>query len=130
MAEFSKTSLARLETCDQKIQVVCHEVVRVFDCTVLEGHRGQEAQHKAFLEGASKVDWPNGPHNKFPSRAVDIMPYPIDWKDIPRLCYFAGFMMSTALMMGIYLRWGKDWDGDRDLNDQTFNDGPHYELIG
>ena len=37
--------------------------------------------------------------------------------------------MSTGLLLGIKLRWGHDWDGDIDLNDQKFNDGPHYELI-
>lgn len=105
------------------------EVVKHFDCSIVEGHRGQAAQHRAYTTGASKVDWPKGKHNSFPSKAVDAMPYPVDWKDINRLCYFAGYVMATALSMGIKLRWGKDWDGDTDLNDQTFNDGPHFELV-
>jgi len=130
MAHFGKSSLERLATCDPDIQKVFNEVIKYFDCTIIEGHRGRAAQHRAYTTGASKVDWPNGKHNTFPSKAVDVMPYPVDWNDIQRLCYFAGFVMSTALRMGIKLRWGKDWDGDTDLNDQKFKDGPHFEKVG
>jgi len=130
MASFGKSSLEQLATCDPDIQKVFNEVIKYFDCKVIQGHRGRAEQHKAYLDGKSKVDWPNGKHNSLPSKAVDVMPYPIDWNDIQRLCYFAGFVMCTALRMGIKLRWGKDWDGDTDLNDQNFNDGPHFEKVG
>ncbi len=129
MPRFSKQSEERLSTCDPRIQDVFRIVVKHFDCTILEGHRGEELQTKYFEQGKSKVKWPNGAHNKKPSRAVDAMPYPIDWDDIPRLCYFAGFVVGIAAFLGIKMRWGKDWDGDRDLNDQTFNDGPHFEIV-
>jgi len=129
MPTFSAISRERLETCDERLQRVFQEVVKHFDCSIVEGHRVQAAQHRAYTTGASKVYWPKGKHNSFPSKAVDAMPYPVDWKDINRLCYFAGYVMETALSMGIKLRWGKDWDGDTDLNDQTFNDGPHFELV-
>ena len=130
MASFGKSSLEKLATCDEDIQRVFKEVVKYFDCTIIEGHRGRAAQHKAYMDGKSELDWPNGKHNSLPSKAVDVMPYPIDWDDIQRLCYFAGFVMSTALRMGVKLRWGKDWDGDTDLNDQKFKDGPHFEKVG
>ncbi|MFA5378022.1 MAG: M15 family peptidase [Dehalococcoidia bacterium] len=129
MPRFSAISRERLESCDPRIQSVLNEVIKHFDCTIIEGHRGQADQDRAYSRGKSKLKWPNGEHNKQPSRAVDAMPYPIDWKDINRLCYFAGYVMATALAMGIKLRWGKDWDGDTDLNDQTFLDGPHFELV-
>ena len=129
MATFGQTSKERLSTCDPRLQQIFNEVVKFFDCTVIEGHRGEISQHKVYAEGASKVDWPNGAHNSLPSRAVDVMPYPIDWEDTKRLCYFAGFVVGIAAHMGIKIRWGRDWDSDRNLNDQTFNDGPHYELI-
>jgi len=111
------------------LQQVFNEVIKYFDCKIIEGHRGEALQHLYFTQGKSKLDWPNGEHNKIPSRAVDVMPYPINWYDSDRMCYFAGFVMAIALGMGIKMRWGKDWDGDKDLNDQTFKDGPHYELI-
>ena len=129
MPEFSNISKVRLATCHPDIQKVMNEVIKYFDCTILEGHRGSEAQNKAYNEGRSTVIFPNGKHNKIPSEAVDVMPCPIDWKDINRLCYFAGFVVAIGLLMGVKIRWGKDWDRDTDLNDQTFKDGPHFELV-
>jgi peptidoglycan L-alanyl-D-glutamate endopeptidase CwlK len=29
---------------------------------------------------------------------------------------------------GVNVRWGGDWDGDRDIDDQTFDDLPHFEF--
>jgi len=129
MATFSAISKERLSTCDERIQRVMYEVVKTFDCMIIEGHRGEAEQNRAVSQGKSKVKFPNGKHNSLPSKAVDVMPFPVDWKDMKRMCYFAGYVMATALSMGIKLRWGYDWDGDKDLNDQTFYDGPHYELV-
>jgi peptidoglycan L-alanyl-D-glutamate endopeptidase CwlK len=129
MPTFSAVSKERLGTCDERLQRVFYEVIKYFDCTIIEGHRGEADQNRYNDQGKSKLRWPHGEHNSLPSRAVDAMPFPINWKDINRICYFAGFVMATALNMGIKLRWGKDWDGDTDLNDQTFNDGPHFELV-
>ena len=129
MAQFSRRSKEKLSTCDSRLQMVFREVIKYFDCTILEGHRGKERQNQYYLEGRSKVQFPNGKHNSYPSEAVDVMPYPIDWNDIERICYFAGFVMGVANQLGVKLRWGKDWDRDTDLNDQSFKDGPHFELI-
>ena len=129
MPAFGALSRKQLETCDLQIQRVFNKVIKYFNCKIIEGHRGEALQHLYFTQGKSKVDWPNGKHNSLPSRAVDVMPYPINWLDTDRMCYFAGFVMAVALSMGVKLRWGKDWDGDTDLNDQTFKDGPHYELV-
>ena len=129
MNKFSAISRERLETCDERLQRVFNEVVKHFNCSIIEGHRGQALQHLYFTQHKTKVDWPNGKHNSQPSKAVDAMPHPINWFNKERMCYFAGYVMATALSMGIRLRWGKDWDGDTDLSDQTFNDGPHYEIV-
>ena len=67
--------------------------ISYIDCSVLCGHRGEEDQNKAYDSGNSKVKWPNGRHNKKPSIAVDVAPYPIDWKDRERMTYFAGMVM-------------------------------------
>jgi len=129
MSSFSAISNERLDTCDERLQRVFREVVKSFDCTILEGHRGKDLQDMYFSQGKSKVKWPNGEHNKQPSRAVDAMPYPVDWKDTKRMYFFAGFVLATALSMGVRLRWGGDWDSDKILSDQTFNDCPHYEIL-
>jgi peptidoglycan L-alanyl-D-glutamate endopeptidase CwlK len=68
------------------------EVIKHFDCTILEGHRGKEAQNEAVRTGKSKVRWPNGNHNKSPALAVDVAPWPVNWQDRERFYYFGGFV--------------------------------------
>jgi peptidoglycan L-alanyl-D-glutamate endopeptidase CwlK len=129
MPTFSTKSLKELESCHDNLQLLFREVVKHFDCTVLEGHRGKEAQDEAVRKGTSHVRWPNGKHNSEPSMAVDVAPYPIDWKDRERFYYFAGFVKGVAARMGIAVRWGGDWDSDTQVKDQTFHDLPHFELV-
>lgn len=126
MPRFSSKSRDRLATCDPRIIEVFEEVVKTWDCTILEGHRPQERQDELFRQGKSKVVWPNGDHNTVPSRAVDVVPYPIDWDDWRRFYAFAGFVLGVAQAKNIKLGSGLDWDGDRNFNDQTFHDAPHF----
>jgi len=129
MYKFSKASRARLNTCDPKLQKVCEEVIKHWDFTVLEGRRDEATQNEYFRTGKSKLQYPNSKHNSSPSRAIDIAPYPIDWQDIDRFRAFGGFVLGVATTLGVNLRWGGDWDGDRSFKDQTFNDLPHFELV-
>jgi peptidoglycan LD-endopeptidase CwlK len=105
----------------------------MFDFTVLEGHRDKEAQNKAYKEGKSKIKWPDGKHNKKPSLAFDLAPYPIDFsskpKSVARYYLLAGIIMAVAWELKIKLRWGGDWDGDWDLADQVFDDLGHFEIL-
>ena len=41
---------------------------------------------------------------------------------------FAGFVLGVANQMGINLRWGGDWDQDFEVQDNKFDDFPHFEL--
>jgi peptidoglycan L-alanyl-D-glutamate endopeptidase CwlK len=129
MPAFSQRSLERLRTCDPDLIRLFNRVVERFDCTVLEGHRGQEAQDEAFRTGRSQLKWPDGDHNRVPSTAVDVAPYPVDWHDIRRFDHFAGFVRGVASEMGLSIRWGGDWDGDTQVRDQRFNDLVHYEVV-
>ena len=128
MPRFGRRSRKNLETCHEDLQELFNEVIKFFDCTVIQGHRGKEEQNKYFDEGKSKVKYPNGRHNANPSNAVDVVPYPIDWKDTDRMYYFAGFVKGIAYKMGIPIRWGGDWNGNNDLKDNNFDDLPHFEL--
>lgn len=128
MPSFGKSSQDKLATCDPRLQKVFNEVIKYFYCTVIEGHRGEEAQNKAFAEGKSKLKYPQGKHNKTPSLAADVLPYPIDWNDTNRMRYFAGFVVGIAATMGIKLRWGGDWNQNTELKDNSFNDLPHFEI--
>mgnify|MGYP003151056844 FL=1 len=129
MASFGKKSKENLSTCHSDLQKVFYEVVKTFDCSVLEGHRDERRQNKLFEEGKTKVKYPTGRHNSNPSRAVDVTPYPVDWDDRERQTLFAGFVIGIARSMDIRLRWGGDWDQDFQVSDNRFDDFPHFELI-
>ena len=128
MPYFGKKSKERLNTCDSNLQKVFNEVIKHVDCSVLEGHRSKDRQNKLYEEGKTKVKYPNGRHNRQPSSAVDVTPYPVDWKDRERQTLFAGFVIGVASQMGINLRWGGDWDQDFQVVDNRFDDFPHFEL--
>ena len=128
MPRFGSRSRKNLETCDEDLQALFSEVIKYFDCTVIQGHRGKEEQNKYFDEGKSKVKYPNGRHNASPSNAVDVVPYPIDWEDTDRMYYFAGFVKGVAFKMGIPIRWGGDWNDNTEVKDTNFKDLPHFEL--
>ena len=128
MPKFGKRSKERLATCDERLQKVFNEVIKYIDCSVLEGHRGEARQNKLCDEGKSKVKYPNGRHNANPSNAVDVVPYPINWKDTDRKYYFAGFVKGVAFKLGIPIRWGGDWNDNTEVKDTNFKDLPHFEL--
>ncbi len=135
MPTFSQESLSKLQTCHAELQVLFLEVVKYWDCTVLEGYRNQKNQDAAFNRGNSKLRWPHGRHNKMPSLAVDVAPYPMpDWKQSADFYYFAGFVMGVAnrlfregkMLHGI--KYGGDWSGNQRITDETFIDAVHFEL--
>ena len=128
MPHFGKSSKKRLNTCDDKLQKVFNEVIKHVDCSILEGHRDKDRQNKLYEEGKTKVKYPNGRHNRQPSSAVDVTPYPVDWEDRERQTLFAGFVIGVASQMNINLRWGGDWDQDFQVVDNRFDDFPHFEL--
>ena len=128
MARFGRRSKERLVTCEKDLQMLFNEVIKYVDCSVLEGHRNGERQNKLYEEGKTKVRYPNGRHNSSPSRAVDVTPYPVNWKDRERQTLFAGFVLGIANQMGINIRWGGDWDQDFEVQDNKFDDFPHFEL--
>ena len=128
MPRFGRKSKANLATCEKDLQMVFNEVIKYVDCSVLEGHRNAERQNELFEKGNTKVKYPKGRHNSSPSRACDVVPYPIDWDDRERFHLFAGFVLGVANQMGITLRWGGDWDQDWTVSDNRFDDFPHYEI--
>ena len=128
MPKFGRKSKENLNTCDSRLQKIFNEVIKHVDCSVLEGHREKDRQNKLFEEGKTKVKYPDGRHNRQPSSAVDVTPYPVDWKDRERQTLFAWFVIGVASQMGINLRWGGDWDQDFQVVDNRFDDFPHFEL--
>ncbi len=126
MPLFSSKSKVLLLTCHPQLEKLFNTVIQHFDCTILEGHRSKGRQKQLYKEGKSKLT--HSKHNHNPSLAVDVSPYPIDWNDIKRFYYFAGFVKGVATSLNIPLRWGGDWDSDTQVADNTFNDLVHFEL--
>lgn len=135
MPRFSQSSFSKLSTCHPDLQVLFYEVIKYFDCTILQGYRNEADQNKAYQEGKTKLKWPDGKHNHNPSMAVDVAPYPVNWDNTKRMYWFAGYVMGIAQKlkdegkMTHSVRFGGDWDRDFDVTDQEFNDLVHFELI-
>jgi peptidoglycan L-alanyl-D-glutamate endopeptidase CwlK len=156
MPEFNKESFERLKTCDIRLVELFTEVVKEFDCIVLEGARDKKTQERYFQEGTSKLSWPDSKHNvEFPDKslAIDVIPYPINrvfendlWghgrdyytavpnilryivHNIERWFKFGGYVLGVAQQMRIPLTWGGDWDEDNQMSDHRLDDLPHFEL--
>lgn len=134
MNTFSERSLCELSSCHPDLVKLFTAVVKKYDCSIICGHRGKAAQDLAVIEGKSDKKWPTSKHNIYPSMAVDVVPYHkeslhIRWEDAGAFYMFSGYVMRMAEEMGINIRYGGDWDGDRITKDQNFNDLPHWELI-
>jgi peptidoglycan LD-endopeptidase CwlK len=127
MPQFSKTSVKRLLTCHPSLQDILTEAIKETDFTIVCGFRNQEDQTRAFKGGQSKLRWPMSKHNKQPSQAVDIAPYPIDWNDHDRFIELAKIILRIAKDKRINIRWGGDWDNNPDTPNR-FSDLPHFEL--
>lgn len=130
MPYYSERSKQRLKECHPDIQRVFFEVIKHFDCTITCGHRGKEQQNALLISNPprTQVRWPESKHNSVPSLAVDAAAYPVDYDDRERQTLFAGFVLGVAKMMGVTLRWGGDWDQDTEVDDNRFDDLPHFEL--
>ena len=116
------------------------------DFTVIEGVRSREQMCINWGKGrtpaecvshnvpasysepsVAKVTWLNDP---FASKhaikgdgfghAVDLAPYPIDWKDAARFNSLALLVLSAAHQEGVAIVWGGSWHSSPDL--------PHFEL--
>ena len=137
MSNYSLTSQKKLDTCHPDLQTLFFYVILDYDNTIICGHRGQLEQEIAFKEGNSQLNWPDSKHNKYPSDAVDSVPYEVnhlDWGKTQSSNY-AGYVKGVADMlfrMGMMkhkIRCGVDWDKDNDVDDTKFWDACHFEII-
>jgi len=118
--------MLRLLTCHKDLQTLFNEVIKTYDCTITCGVRNRADQEKAFAQGNSKVHFPNSKHNTSPSRAIDVVPYPVDWDDIERFKEMAVVVKDAAKRLKSEgkithdIEWGGDW--------KTFKDYPHWQI--
>jgi len=136
MYSFGGSSKERRDTCHPDLIAILDEAIKgPYDFAITCGHRNQAAQMVAYESGLSQVNWPDSRHNTYPSRAVDLAPYPINWSDHPSFALLAGYVMATAERLLIEgkishrLRWGGDWNTNGKTKDHKFSDFPHFELV-
>ena len=147
MPRYGQASESRLESVRSKgIKAVFRQVVRYFDNTIPQfgGARTIDEQRMLVARGSSKTM----KSKHLDGMALDAIPYPVRWprmleadengmvsletarayaKDLGRFYYFGGYVLGTADCMGVHLDWGGDWDGDRDVHDQSFDDLLHFQ---
>lgn len=128
MPKFGDVSRRRLLTCDQRLIMVCEASIQRIDFMVLCGHRNKKEQDEAVKNGFSKLKWPRSKHNKSPSMAVDIAPWPLDWNDIGRFVHLADIVLDEGRKLSIKIRWGGDWNRNGKWSDEKFLDLPHFEI--
>ena len=152
MPKFSSRSKERLDTCHKDLVTLFNEVIKDFDCTVVYGHRTPDEQFELYKKGRKEIygKWvvkdrkkivtykdgheKKSKHNEFPSLAVDVAPYPIEWSNTDRMYYFAGWVMGLAERLKDEgkitndIVFGGDWDDDTKVKDQSFMDLVHFQI--
>lgn len=124
MPRFGSRSRRRLKGVDAKLVNVLNETIKLMDITVIEGVRSKKRQAELLKKGATKVKYSKHMEGK----AVDVAPYPIQWKDRERFHYMGGMLRGIAHELDIKVRWGGDWDSDGEIKDNSFDDLVHIEL--
>ena len=128
MFQLGKGSLKNLEGVHPDLVRVVKRAITmtVVDFTVLEGVRSIERQRELFqVEATRTMD-----SRHLTGHAVDIGAWvfgEVSWHW--PLYYKINKAMKLAMLEeSVLLRWGGDWDNDGDYEDETWRDGPHYEL--
>jgi len=133
MRVWSKNSQKVYDELDPRLQVLVTRIRdEVVDISLITGFRDRETQNTMYESNKSQLKFPFGKHNKKPSLAVDLQPYPYPEYE-PKLWgalgYIAGRAHAIAAEEGFKIRWGGDWNGNGDLTDQNFDDLFHIEVL-
>lgn len=141
MFTFSENSLKNLAGVHPDLVRVVKRAMsmQIMDFSVNEGVRTVTRQTELFKAGRAKTL--NSKHLVQATgfgHAVDLYPHPVDMgrvskgdaREIARFGVLSGIMRTCALLEGVQLVNGMDWDGDGETLDHTFFDAPHYELVG
>lgn len=149
MPAYSAKSEAVYNELHPKLREIFAVAESAWDHTLLDGLRTIDEQRKNIAKGVSKtMASKHLADSEGYARAVDAMPYPVDWvaveqgllaikRHVPpsnamavlEAYMFSGFIAGIAAAKGIPIRQGTDWDGDRQFEEHSFIDIPHTELL-
>ena len=110
----SKTSRQKLNTCHSDLIRLIEAVAETEKCAVICGFRGRYEQEKAYMAGKSKAKFGQSKHNLQPSLAVDVVPLPLDWNDIPAFERLGEKIITKAEELNIKIKWGRDFTNLKD----------------
>lgn len=122
----SKTGKIRFNQAHKDLQDIVLELLHYKDISITCTVRTKAEQDEAYRKGTSKAKYGQSAHNFEPSRAIDIVPYPIpmkngqwdnnskEWDDV------AEIFLMIAKEKGISITWGGTF--------KSLVDKPHFEL--
>lgn len=154
MPQFGSQSTARLQGVHPRFIAVLRRAIEIspLDWMILEGVRSNARQHQLYGQGRSqaelkakgvnpilskpempKVTW-TLTSNHFVQkdgfgRAVDVVPYPVDWNTSSKFDAIAASIFKAADELGEEVRWGADWDQDGNPRERGETDSPHFEIV-
>lgn len=128
MFKFSKKSLEKLNNplVSPKIRLLMNEAIKTspIDFSIIETVRTVAQQKLNVAKGVSKtMSSRHIPINNKSGmcEAVDVAPYPINWRDIKRFKILGEHIKKVAEKNNIKVKWGGDF--------VSFKDYPHFELV-
>ena len=147
----SSRSMKNLEGVDANLVKVVQLAIQLSkqDFMVLEGVRSREQCMVNYGKGRTvaqctakgipakyaqpklnKVTWLNNPFSSKHcyGKAVDLVPYPIDWNTLSKFDEIAKAMFQAAKQLGVSIRWGADWNSDGRPREKGETDSPHFEI--
>lgn len=137
--KLSNTSLTRLRGVDPRLVRVVQRAIELTDqdFMVLCGVRTREEQNELYAQGRTKpgpiVTWTlqsrHLPAADGYGKAVDLVPYPLDWNDLSKFDAIMRAMFKAADELNVAIRWGADWDRDGVAREAGESDSPHFELV-
>lgn len=125
MYQWSKTSRERMQGVHPKLLSVCDKALSygIMDITVLPdgGVRTPQRQQELVNKGVSKTLKSKHLIQKSGyGEAIDLAPFPVDWKDTERFEELAKLMKKSAQELGVVIEWGGDW--------HSLIDMPHFQM--
>jgi len=138
MNTWGEESKKQRATSDTRLNEIGDEVLKIKDHSVIKGHRNRQEQNSAYnaIPQRSKLQWPDGNHNAYPSKAQDVKSYPFppldddggDSAQREEQLYLLGLYKGVAYMKGMPLRTGADWSREGNIFDNGFDDFFHVEI--
>lgn len=133
---FGNSSNKKLDTVNEIMQKIFRKAITrsPIDFGISHGKRLAEEQYALFTKvpPVTKCDGYIKISKHQDGNAVDIYAY-VNGKasyDPRYVLMIAGVILSTALEMGYLLKWGGDFDGDLNWDENDSWDKVHFEFIG